>query len=343
MKIGLALSGGVDSAVAAAILKLSGNEVTGYHMVVLPETAQTATSIRDARLVAAQIGITLEIIDLRIEFKEIMSYFSSSYRRGRTPNPCAICNDAIKFGAFRKLMFASGEEAIATGHYARILSGEAGELKLARGIDERKDQSYFLARIKKEKLASILFPLGGLTKESVREKAREFNLPIHSKRDSQEICFIAKNDYRSFLELEGVRGKVGEIVNDSGLVLGKHAGLTDYTVGQRKGLGVSADSRLYVKELDVENNRVVLARREELIADRLLASEPNWYSTPQKEFACLCKIRSSMKAVPAHVRLLERDVLEVAFPNGVWGVAPGQLAVFYDGPTVIGSAFIEGN
>jgi len=239
-------------------------------------------------------------------------------------------------------MFSFGEEKIATGHYARLVSLDE-KLFLARALDRAKDQSYFLSRIGKRKLQDILFPLGEMTKEEVRQEALGIDLPVHSKKDSQEICFIPYGDYRSFLKSLGIEGMPGPITDENGNLLGRHTGLSGYTIGQRKGLGVSGGERYYVKRLDLERNRLILAQREMLISESLTAKDPNWYIDPGDGFDCLCMIRSSMRAVPASVSVLADNRLRVHFPEKVWAVAPGQLAVFYIEDRVIGSAFIEGN
>lgn len=342
MKIGIALSGGVDSAVAAARLIRQGNDVIGYHMIVLEGNPLANAAVDDAKAVADHLGIELKIVDLREEFRRILYYFATSYMSGETPNPCVVCNDSIKFGLLLEQMFSFGAEKIATGHYARLVSLDE-KLFLARALDGAKDQSYFLSRIAKHKLHDILFPLGEMTKEDVRQEASGIDLPVHSKKDSQEICFIPDGDYRSFLKSRGIDGKPGSITDENGNLLGRHTGLSGYTVGQRKGLGVSGGERYYVKRLDLERNRLVLARRESLISESLTAKDPNWYIDPGDGFECLCMIRSSMRAVPASVNVLADNSLKVHFPEKVWAVAPGQLAVFYIEDRVVGSAFIEGN
>jgi tRNA-specific 2-thiouridylase len=342
MKIGIALSGGVDSAVAAARLIRQGNDVTGYHMIVLEGNPLANAAVDDARAVADHLGIELKIVDLREEFRKILYYFATSYMSGETPNPCVVCNDSIKFGLLLERMFSFGAEKIATGHYARLVSLDE-KIFLARALDRAKDQSYFLSRIGKHKLQNILFPLSEMTKDEVRQEALAIDLPVHSKKDSQEICFIPNGDYRSFLKSWGIEGKPGPITDESGNLLGRHSGLSGYTIGQRKGLGVSGGERYYVKRLDLERNRLVLALRESLTSDSLTAKDPNWYIDPGDGFECLCMIRSSMRAVPASVSVLAGNRLRVHFPKKVWAVTPGQLAVFYMEDRVVGSAFIEGN
>jgi len=342
MKIGIALSGGVDSAVAAGRLIRQGNCVIGYHMIVLEGNPLSNAALDDAKVVADHLRIELKIVDLREEFRRILDYFANSYMSGETPNPCVVCNDSIKFGLLLERMFSFGEEKIATGHYARLAS-LGDQMFLSRAFDRAKDQSYFLSRIGKRKLHDIIFPLGEMTKEEVRQEASVVDLPVHSKKDSQEICFIPDGDYRSFLKSRGIEGKPGLITDENGNLLGRHYGLSGYTIGQRKGLGVSEGERYYVKSLDLERNRLVLAQRESLLSDSLTARDPNWYIDPDDEFECFCMIRSSMRAVPASVSVLANNRLRVHFPEKVWAVAPGQLAVFYIEDRVVGSAFIEGN
>ncbi|MGD9907899.1 MAG: tRNA 2-thiouridine(34) synthase MnmA [Mesotoga sp.] len=342
MKIGIALSGGVDSAVAAARLIRQGNDVIGYHMIVLEGNPLANAAADDAKAVADHLGIELKIVDLREEFRRILNYFTTSYMSGETPNPCVVCNDSIKFGLLLERMFSFGEEKIATGHYARLVSLDENVF-LARALDRAKDQSYFLSRIGKHKLHDILFPLGEMTKEEVRQEASGIDLPVHSKKDSQEICFIPDRDYRSFLKSRGIEGNPGPITDESGNLLGRHTGLSGYTIGQRKGIGVSGRDRYYVKRLDLKNNRLILAQRKSLMSEALVAKDPNWYIDPGEEFDCLCKIRSSMKPVSAKVTIVSGEKIRVDFQEKVWAVTPGQLAVFYIDDLVVGSAFIEEN
>lgn len=342
MKLGIALSGGVDSAVAAARLIRQGNDVIGYHMIVIPGSSLDNPAVQEAKGVAEHLGIELVIVDLREEFESILEYFVCSYMSGETPNPCVVCNDSIKFGLLLEKMSSFGVEKIATGHYARLAAHD-NELFISRALDNSKDQSYFLSRIRKSKLGRILFPLGDTTKEEVRQEASRLSLPVHSKKDSQEICFIPHGDYRSFLKSRGVKDEPGPIEDEMGNLLGRHTGLFGYTIGQRKGIGISGEGRYYVKRLDTDKNRLVLSQRERLVSYSLTGRDLNWFIDPAEAFDCECKIRSSMRSVSARVFLIGDDRVRVDFPEGVWAVTPGQLAVFYVDDLVAGSAFIEGN
>ncbi|ACR78847.1 tRNA 2-thiouridine(34) synthase MnmA [Kosmotoga olearia] len=353
VKIGVALSGGVDSAVAAAILKAEGHDVVGYHMKNLPDTlfelvpekkkvCCSPSDTIDTHKIAAKLGIELRIVKLNDIFrKEIIDYFIREYQAGKTPNPCVRCNDLMKFGALMEKAFGDGMEKFASGHYARIVEHPKYGLSLARGVAKYKDQAYFLSRIKRRKLPYIIFPNGNMTKEEIRDIARELGLPVHSKKESQELCFIPDNDYRRFLLEEGIEIKPGEIVDLEGNVLGRHKGLAFYTVGQRRGLGIVSDKKLYVVALDADKNRVVVGPKEAVMRKKFRAIEPNWLADlDEKELRCQCQIRSNMKAQGATIRIFS-NIVEVEFDKPALAITPGQLAVFYDGNIVLGSAFIE--
>ncbi|AKI96731.1 tRNA 2-thiouridine(34) synthase MnmA [Kosmotoga pacifica] len=353
MKVGIAMSGGVDSAVAAALLIEAGHEVVGYHMKnlpdhlfeVVPETKKVCCSPSDtidAYKTAKILGIELKIVKLNELFRNhIIDYFIEEYRQGRTPNPCVLCNDYMKFGALMEKALEDGMEMFASGHYARIINHPDYGITLAKGKADHKDQAYFLSRIKKEKLKKILFPNGELTKEEIREKAKVLGLPVHAKRESQELCFIPDNNYRRFLKEEGIVLPAGEIVDVHGNVLGKHRGLPFYTIGQRKGLGISSDKKLYIIDIDKKLNRLIVGPYEMTLKNRFKAIKPNWLiDVHSNEFRCECMVRSTMKPEEAKVHIIG-DSLTVEFKKPVSAITPGQLAVFYDGAIVLGSAFIE--
>ncbi|OAA31702.1 hypothetical protein AT15_02430 [Kosmotoga arenicorallina S304] len=353
MKIGVAMSGGVDSAVAAALLIEMGHEVVGYHMKnlpdslfeIVPETKKVCCSPSDtfdAFRTAKILGIELKIIRLDEIFRaRIIDYFTSEYKKGRTPNPCVLCNDYIKFGALMEKALEDGMELFASGHYARIIEHPHYGISLAKGKASHKDQAYFLSMIKKEKLSKIFFPVGELTKEEIREKAKSLGLPVHQKRESQELCFIPDNDYRRFLSSEGIKLPDGDIVDIAGNILGKHHGLAFYTIGQRRGLGISSKEKLYVIDIDTINNRIIVGPYEKTLKKRFTAAQPNWLiDIKDGELRCQCMIRSTMKPEKASV-YSEKDRLTVEFDNPVSAITPGQLAVFYVGDVVLGSAFIE--
>lgn len=349
MKIGIAISGGVDSAVAALRLKKAGHKVIAYHMVNLPYFRASKDSdyyslkeVKDASETASSLGIDFKLIDLQKEFRSrIIDYFISEYSRCRTPNPCVVCNDEIKFGLLMEIALEDGMEKFATGHYARLVDHESYGTVIARGISEKKDQAYFLSRIKRNKLKYLCFPNGISTKDEIRTEAKIAGLKIHSKKDSQEICFIKDDDYRRFLKEEGLLFKEGDVIDLTGKLLGRHKGLPLYTIGQRKGLGISSTERLYVIDLDHDNNRLILGPREKTFKDSLNGVLPNWQaSIRSSELLCTCKIRSAMTPVPVRLKIKENEVA-VKFEQPISAVTPGQLAVFFDKDIVLGSAFIS--
>ena len=279
---------------------------------------------------------------LKDPFEElIVDYFIREYSNARTPNPCVICNDELKFGALMEVAFEDGMEAFASGHYARIYSHPLYGEMLAKGSSVYKDQAYFLSRIKKEKLPFLLFPNGEFTKEEIRREAREQGLRVHDKRDSQELCFVPDNNYRRFLGERGVKFKPGDIVDLSGKVIGTHEGLPLYTVGQRHGLRVSTPERYYVIGMEVETNRLVVGPFFATQRNTFAARDLNWFIPgPQDEFSCTCKVRSNMKEVGARV-IKNADVVNVSLEKNIHAITPGQLDVFNKGEPVIGSGFID--
>lgn len=349
MKIGVALSGGVDSAVAALRLKKAGHEVFAYHMVNLPDIAcsdekelYNLQEVRDASQTAASLNIEFKLINLQKEFRtKIIDYFKNEYTNCRTPNPCVVCNDEIKFGLLLQKALEDGMKKFATGHYARLIEHKDYGTVISKGISSKKDQAYFLSRIQKNKLKYLCFPNGDTTKEEIRNEAREAGIKIHSKKDSQEICFIKDDNYRRFLKNEGLSFKNGDVVDSKGNLLGKHEGLPFYTIGQRKGLGISSTERLYVVDFDRSRNRLVLGSKTETFKDILKGNLPNWQANiEEKTIRCTCKIRSAMSPVPAKLEINDMEVV-VNFDSPVSAVTPGQLAVFFDDDIVLGSAFIE--
>ncbi|MGB9079935.1 MAG: tRNA 2-thiouridine(34) synthase MnmA [Desulfuromonadaceae bacterium] len=352
-RVVIAMSGGVDSSVSAALLKEQGYDVIGVSMQLydpiekIPgcrvKTCCSLDDVLDAGRVAKKLGIPFEVIDMRAEFKEqVIDYFIAEYAAGRTPNPCIRCNDLIKFDLLLKKATEMGADLLATGHYARISEDERGRKWLLTGLDPAKDQSYFLFTLTQEQLQQIVFPVGQLEKTDVRRLASEYALPVAHKHESQEICFIPDNDYVKFLENHGVAQKPGEIVTVDGSVIGRHSGVHRYTVGQRKGLGIAWQQPLHVCAIDTEKNRVVVGERRELATSTLTAARATWSSPPaETEFRAACRIRYRHKPAPCRVAMLADDRFEVYFDTPQTSVTPGQAAVIYDGEMVLGGGWIE--
>jgi len=360
-RIVVAMSGGVDSSTAAALLKEEGYEVIGLTMHLWDPTQDGKGSfgrccsfddIHDARRVADQLGIPHYVINLKKPFEDkVVDNFVQEYLQGRTPNPCIHCNDQIKFGFLLHKAEELGARALATGHYARIVQGpssdEAGGARhlLLRGKDRTKDQSYFLFLLTQKQMDRVLFPLGDKSKAEVRQVAAKLGLRVAQKGESQEVCFVPDDDYRRFLEDRKGKeiSKPGEIVNRQGEVLGYHPGIYSYTIGQRRGLGISAPQPYYVLALDSRRNRVIAGKKEELLARGLIAGGINWISFPslEGEREALVQIRYRHPGVPAVLSALEDKKVRVQFKVPQKSVTPGQAAVFYQGDEVLGGGWIE--
>lgn len=354
MKVVVAMSGGVDSSVAAALLRNQGHEVIGVTMKVwsgelLPKTRtrhgcygpEEAEDTENARMVAQILGIPFHTLDLRREYQsEVLDYFCQQYLSGRTPNPCVRCNRRIKFDALVKKARASGIDFdyLATGHYARVEYDESRRrylLKKAR--DLIKDQSYFLSFLSQEQLGRSLFPLGNFTKEEVRGMASHLGLGVENKTESQN--FISG----SYSSLVNAKAQPGPILDRQGNVLGQHQGIPFYTIGQRKGLGISAGDALYVTAIDPGRNAIVVGNKGELYGDELMASEVNWMAVDRlgQPVEAKAKIRYLHKEAEAVIIPLDKDKVYVKFKEPQMAITPGQAVVFYDGDTVIGGATIE--
>lgn len=335
------MSGGVDSSVTAALLKAAGYDVFGITMRLWD--GGTA-AVDDARKVAAHLGIEHHVAVFEGCFdRDIMEYFASEYVSGRTPNPCARCNQLIKFGALFDAAKEHGAEALATGHYARITIGDDGEPHLLKAINLPKDQSYFLFSLQRELMKSILFPLGTVSdKSEVRRLAAEMGIPVAEKSDSQDICFIPDNDYTGFLERRGVESRPGDFTLADGRVVGRHRGLHCYTVGQRRGMGIAWSEPLYVVRIDAAANRVIVGVESELYRESLTLSRCNWIQ-PVGQFteSLECKIRYRHRQVPCELTLLTDDCAEIRFMTPQKGVTPGQVAVVYREDEVMGGGWID--
>ncbi len=340
------LSGGVDSAVAALLLKAQGHRVTAVFMKNWEEDdgdghCAAAADLRDAEAVCRRLDIPLRAVNFSAEYWErVFQQFLAEYRAGRTPNPDVACNREIKFRAFLEYALDLGAETIATGHYARL--GPGPVLRTARDAD--KDQTYFLSAVPAPALARTVFPLGGMTKAEVRARARAAGLPVHAKRDSTGICFIGERRFRDFLA-RYLAPRPGPVVSVEGRPLGRHEGLMYYTIGQRQGLGIGgAGGAWYVAGKDTAGNTLIVAQGRDhpaLWSGGLTASAPHWIGPPPAlPLACTARIRH--RQAPAPCRVAARDGgLEVAFETPQWAVAPGQVVAFYDGERCLGGAVIE--
>lgn len=349
-KVAVAMSGGVDSSLVTLLLKEQGYHVFGITMLLSDEgrdpqmEGDAPKFIADARRVADSLGIEHHVIDLREAFRQqVKDYFIGEYLRGRTPNPCVICNERIKFREIWSAAEKLGADFMATGHYAQVKYHEAaGRYVIEKGVDQRKDQSYALYRLPQNILSHLLLPLGGLTKAEVRSRAKEHGLAVADKPESQEICFIPNDDYKAFLRKWAPESqKTGDIVNLAGDVLGRHDGVSFYTVGQRKGMGIAAPEPLYVVELKAAENQVVVGTAKDVFARGLVASDVTWMAMPtlDEPVDAVAKIRygnreSTVRIYPdgANVR--------VEFDQPVRAVTPGQSVVFYQGNTVLGGGII---
>ena len=354
MRIVVAMSGGVDSSVAAALLAEQGHDVVGLSMQLYDQregqtsfgSCCTLDDLYDARRVAAAIQIPHYIVNFERQFDEqVVSNFVSEYAAGRTPLPCARCNSDLKFATLVERASGLGADAVATGHYARVDRDPAsGRYRLRRGVDPTKDQAYFLFSLTQDQLARAVFPVGDRAKAHVRDYARARRLPVADKPDSQEICFIPDNDYASFVAKhapEAARG--GEIVDERGEVLGTHDGIHRFTVGQRKGLGLSGSGApLYVLQLRPADQQVVVGPKTSLEQTTLTASEVNWMiEEPSAPIRAQVQIRHRHQAAPAVVRSLGEGRARVEFDAPQIAITPGQAAVFYDGDVVLGGGWID--
>lgn len=378
-KVVIGMSGGVDSSVAAWLLVQQGYEVIGVTMQIWQEDEETAqeeggccglSAVDDARRVAWQLKIPYYVMNFRSEFKnKVMDYFVEEYLHGRTPNPCIACNRYVKWESLLKRSMDIGADYIATGHYARVEKLENGRYALKRSATDAKDQTYALYNLTQEQLSHTLMPVGDYSKEEIRQMAEELGLKVAHKADSQEICFIPDHDYARFIEeeierenretqLESCGGCAscetnkpcrqlpgpGNFVDREGNILGQHQGITHYTIGQRKGLGLAMGHPVFVVEIRPDTNEVVIGSNEDVFTDRLICDKLNWMAIDGlhgKEQEVVAKIRYSHKGAPCRIREIGEDLVECRFLTPVRAVTPGQAVVFYAGDYVAGGGTIR--
>jgi tRNA-specific 2-thiouridylase len=349
-KVVVAMSGGVDSSVAAALLKEQGYDVTGMMLRLWSEPGKeesnrccTPDSMAQARRVAGILDVPFYVVDAKDVFREtVVQYFLDGYARGETPNPCLICNRQIRWTFLLNHALALGAEYMATGHYVRR-AGEVGKVKLFRAVDHSKDQSYVLYVLDQEKLKRALFPIGEYPKTEIRAIAEKFKLPTASRKDSQDLCFLAGEDYRNFLQRNAAEMlKPGDIATQDGKVVGRHNGLANYTIGQRKGLGASSPVPLYVITKNASSNTLIVGARDELGFTELIARDVNWISgeAPREPFRALIKIRYTAKETEGLVTPLTGNQLRVEFPAPLRDITSGQAAVIYSGEEMLGGGII---
>ncbi len=351
-KVVVAMSGGVDSSVAAALLKQQGYDVIGMMLRLWSEPGKensnrccTPDSMALARRVAAKLDIPFYVVDAKEIFRDtVVQYFLDGYAAGQTPNPCLLCNRQIRWTFLLEHALALNADFMATGHYVRQRTTDTGRYELLRAVDSSKDQSYVLHVLTQEKLAKALFPLGEYPKSEIRQIAESLNLPVYKRPDSQDLCFLAGEDYRNFIQRNAAEMLVpGEIITQEGETLGQHNGLANYTIGQRKGLGVSSPVPLYVLGKNVSTNALMVGEADELGTHELIAKDVNWMSgeAPKETFRAQVKIRYTAKEVWAQVTPIEsgRQAM-VQFDAPQRDVTPGQAAVFYSSEVLVGGGII---
>ena len=350
-RVVVAMSGGVDSSMAAAILHAEGYQVIGVTLQIWPSNKEAneverfggccgVEAIESARRVASKLGIPHYVMNFRDIFtQKVISDFCREYSLGHTPNPCIACNQYINFGAFLDRVLQMGADYLATGHYARIESSANG-YRLLKGVDKSKDQSYFLYRLGQKELQHLIFPVGDRHKAGVRRLVAELGLPAAARRESQDICFIPNDDYRSFVD-KHVPLRAGDIVDTEGRTLGQHRGLARYTVGQREGLGIASNKRRYVIKLDAASNRLVVGTQDQLLKNALPADDLHWVSgeAPKEPIEVTARVRYRSPEAAATVHLKD-GVAEVQFHKPQKAIAPGQSIVFYQGDSVLGGGII---
>jgi tRNA-specific 2-thiouridylase len=356
-RVVVGMSGGVDSSATAALLLEQGYDIVGITLKLWPQDCVSRAedkccgpqAVMDARAVCNKLGVPYYLIDEAAEFQtKVIQYFADEYKAGRTPNPCVMCNQNLKFGRLIERADQLGAQYIATGHFARLEhtedAGGRPRTLLKRGKDSRKDQSYFLFSLRQDQLARAMFPLGERTKSDTREVARHCQLKTADKEESMEICFVPDNDYGKFLQQAGLAEKHrGEIVDPRGTVLGHHEGIEFYTIGQRKGLGISSTRPLYVLELDPETNRVIVGDESALECSEFVADRCNWipFDTPPESFEATVKVRYGHAGAPALIIPMASGRAKVKLHSPQRAITPGQAAVFYQDDLVLGGGWIS--
>ncbi len=350
-RVVIAMSGGVDSSVAAALLVQQGYNVIGMMLRLWSEPGKesdnrccTPDAMSQAKRVAALLNIPFYAIDAQAAFyKSVVEYFIKSYIDGNTPNPCLVCNREIRWGYLLEHALAIGGDYLATGHYVRLNQYPDGQFFLKKGVDYTKDQSYVLHVLNQKQFSRSIFPLGEFKKSEVRQMARDMKLPVADKEESQDLCFLAEDDYHSFLKRH-IASEItpGEILNSEGEILSRHSGLPFYTIGQRKGLGISSPSPYYVIKKNVQNNTLIIGKNEERNSNELYAEQVNWISgtTPNEHFNANIMVRYRSKAIPCSVHPMEQNRVYVTFNEPIKDITPGQAAVFYDDEICLGGGII---
>lgn len=354
-KVLVAMSGGVDSSVAAALLLRQGYEIAGATIEMWPKddpvfsgtSSRCSTSaVEDAQQVSKALGIPHHVIDFSREFIEnVVNNFVSEYFTGRTPNPCIVCNKKIKFGAFLQAARDLGADMVATGHYAKIkFNADSGRYLLYKAEDETKDQSYVLYSLTQKQLSQAIFPLGNFSKQEIRKMAEDLNLPVANKGESQDICFIPDNDYRRFLKAQNTYEVVpGPFLDTEGNVIGRHRGIPFYTIGQRRGLGLALGYPAYVVGIDANNNAVIVGPREKLLSQVVLVKNNNFipFDRLEEPIRATVKIRYNSMPAEAVIAPAQDHCVTVTFDEPQKAVTPGQSAVYYQGNMVLGGGIIE--
>lgn len=347
MKIGVALSGGVDSAVALYTLLKAGHQITAYHIKTMPDEFYIERKIKhkvccspsdtyDARMIADKLGVRLKIVHMESFFRNtVISYFLSEHKKGRTPNPCYFCNRWVKFGKLFDLMMEDGMEMVSSGHYARVIDG-----KLYKAVDKQKDQSYFLSSIDRRKLSKIIFPNGDYKKEEIRKIAREAGIHVHDKTESQDLCFIPDGDQKRFLLENGLDLNKGYIVDENGKIVGEHEGLSLYTIGQRK-LKIATGKKLYVTFKDPVKNILIVGEKSAVFRKKFKVSNLNFLVEDlPRVFRASVKVRKKIEEVECTVTVFNNEA-EVIASRPIFAVTPGQIAAFYNEDLVIMAGIID--